>query len=155
MLFTAYVILQKYEANSAIASTVEFKNENAEYEFVLGGEIKGIKLLSTGVLVIDIENDNTDLRVGDIILKVNGKSIESNSELVDNINKDEELILSIVRDNKEKTTSIRPVYNPKTEKYELGLWVKDSSAGVGTITFYEKNSKLFGGLRSRNYRNRR
>mgnify|MGYP003419935423 CR=1 FL=1 len=39
--------------------------------------------------------------------------------------------------------------------YELGLWVKDSSAGVGTITFYEKNNKLFGGLRTWNYRNRR
>ena len=63
--------------------------------------------------------------------------------------------LTIKRDNKEKEVDITPIYNPKKDSYELGLWVKDSSAGVGTITFYEKNNKLFGGLRSWYYRNRR
>ena len=106
-------------------------------------------------MVIDIENEDTDLKVGDIILKVNGKSIESNNELIEQINKDNKLILSVKRDNEEKELEITPIYNPSTKSYELGLWVKDSCAGVGTITFYEKNSKLFAGLRSWDYRNRR
>lgn len=141
-----YVLVQKFESKHVIASNIEFEKNVKEYEFFLGGEITGIKLLSTGVLVIDIENEDTDLRVGDIILKVNGKSIESNNELIEQINKDNKLILSVKRDNEEKELEITPIYNPSTKSYELGLWIKDSCAGVGTITFYEKNNKLFGGL---------
>lgn len=155
LLLTAYILVQKYESQSAIASTVEFNDITKDYEFVLGGEITGIKLLSTGVLVIDIENEDTDLKVGDIILKVNGESIESNNELIEHIDGNKELTLTVQRENKIVEIKITPIYNPEKDNYELGIWVKDSSAGVGTITFYEKNSKLFAGLRSWDYRNRR
>ena len=62
-----YILVQKFESKHVIASNIEFEKNVKEYEFFLGGEITGIKLLSTGVLVIDIENEDTDLRVGDII----------------------------------------------------------------------------------------
>ena len=50
------------------------------------------------------------------------------------------------RENKEFYTKITPKKGEITNEYKLGLWVKDSSAGVGTITFYEKTNKKFAAL---------
>lgn len=148
MLVVTYILLQSFETKVTVAETVEFNNMLKECKFVLGGEVKGIKLLATGVLVIGKEIDNNDIYVGDVILKVNDKIVESNKELVEHINEDKNIKvhLTIQREGKEKNIEANKIYNPAKQKYELGCWVKDSSAGVGTMTFYEVNNKLFAGL---------
>ena len=52
-----------------------------ESEYILGGEAVGIKLLSSGVLVMGVDRLDTDIEVGDIILEVNNSKIETDSEL--------------------------------------------------------------------------
>lgn len=150
ILIIIYSCLQYFEARTASTETVEFNNLTENFEFVLGGEVKGIKLLTTGVLVVGIENENIDIEIGDIILKVDNVSIESNDGLIEYINNKKEnkdkVVLTVERNKKVIIIEADTIYVPSEEKYELGLWVKDSSAGVGTITFYEKNKLLFGGL---------
>lgn len=126
------------------SKSVDTKN----MEFLLGGDAVGIKLLATGVLVMGIDRDDTNLKIGDIILSVNGNSIDTNTKLLEyakNSNGDS-IELKINRQNEIINESIKPLVDSITGEYKLGLWVKDSSAGVGTITFYEKNNLYFAGL---------
>lgn len=125
---------------------VETKVENME--IVLGGDVVGIKLLATGVLVVGVDRQNIGVQIGDIILEVNGTKIESNDELIKFINESNgnSLDLKINRQGKEFNTSVTPNYDNLANAYKLEMWVKDSSAGVGTITFYDKKSGKFGAL---------
>ena len=115
-------------------------------EYILGGEAVGIKLLATGVLIMGIDRDDTELEIGDIILEVNGCKIETNAELEEYASLGETLDLTISRNDKTMFFKIDPIFSENTGEYKLGLWVKDSSAGVGTITCYEKNTSKFAAL---------
>lgn len=123
----------------------EISEDLSNMEIVLGGEAVGIKLLATGVLVMGIDREDTSLQVGDIVLKVNDKKVESNLELLSYAKSSEgkELNLQVSRKGKIFNTNILPIKDEISDEYKLGLWVKDSSAGVGTITFYEKKSNRF------------
>ena len=131
-----------------------FKNNNEEIaqciaqesEYILGGEAGGIKLLSSGVLVMGVDRLDTDIEVGDIILEVNNSKIETDSELEIYAQKGEELLLTIKHGDNITQKRIIPQYSNNSRTYKLGLWVKDSSAGVGTITFYDKNTLNYAAL---------
>lgn len=125
---------------------VSTKLENMK--LAVGGEAVGIKLLATGVLVMGVDRTDTELKIGDIILSVNDNKVESNLELNNYIKSSngENLKLKFVRKGDEFETIISPLKDEISDEYKLGLWVKDSSAGVGTITFYELNSNKFAAL---------
>ena len=122
------------------------------------GNIAGVKLYTNGVLVVgmsEIEGEdnksykpyeNSGIEEGDTIVKVNDTTIYSTDDLIENINlsKGEQLQIQYIHDEETKECSITPV---KTDKeYKLGLWVRDSAAGVGTVTFYEPSTQKFGAL---------
>lgn len=123
------------------------------------GNIAGLKLYTNGVLVVgmsEIEGvdkkkykpyENTGIQEGDTIISVNDKNISSTDELINTVNEanGSEIELEYVRDNEVLECSIKPV-KINSEEYKLGLWVRDSAAGVGTVTFYEPSSKTFGAL---------
>lgn len=115
-------------------------------EYYVGGEAVGIKLLASGVLVMGVDRDDIDIKTSDIILEVNGNKIETDKELEEYASSGEELSLKIQRDDKIMQMNITPKYNATSGKYRLGLWVKDSSAGVGTVTFYRKSDMKFASL---------
>lgn len=124
------------------------------------GEPFGIKLTMDGVMVVGIgEVDSKEslhsspakdggIQKGDIILSLNGTEIESNKELQSIISQSDGSTLEVVlkRDNKEIETSVTPVYSESTQTYEAGMWVRDSSAGIGTITYYKADGTSFAGL---------
>ena len=89
-----------------------------------------------------------DIKIGDIILSVNGNKISTGNELNNYVKDSEgkELNLEIKRKEDVMNITITPIYDNISENYKLGLFVKDSSAGVGTVTFYEKNNKYFASL---------
>jgi len=149
-LVLSYVGLQYIESSDAISQKIVFEKDTKDLEFVLGGEACGIKLLATGVLVVEVDNKDVDLNVSDIILEVDSHPIDSNAELIEYINKEEvkgkEIILTVQSSGKTKKVKVIPTLNEQSGKYELGLWVKDSSAGVGMVTFYELTNKYFAAL---------
>lgn len=120
------------------------------------GKIIGLKLYTNGVLVVgmseieDCNNNlikpyqNTDIKEGDTILKINENEIQDIDVLKEVVNKSEgeNLKLTILRDGSILTSNITPVKTDDKE-YKLGLWVKDAATGVGTMTYYEPNSKSF------------
>lgn len=116
----------------------------------VGGEPFGIKIISEGVMVVDFLDENCPakkcgIKCGDIILSVDEKNVSSNAEisqLIRNCN-GQTIKLEIRRNGEEKTVNLTPEIIDGT--YRAGIWVRDSSAGIGTVTFYCDDG-IFGGL---------
>ena len=123
------------------------------------GNIAGVKLYTNGVLVVgmsEIEGEdsktykpyeNTGIEEGDTIIKINNNLISSTDDLIEKVNMSngKELEIQYIHDEETRECSIIPV-KTNEEEYKLGLWVRDSAAGVGTVTFYEPATQSFGAL---------
>ena len=130
-----------------------------DIEVIPNGEIVGIKLYTSGVLVVGTSSiegidgqiykpfEGTGILEGDSIIEVNGNIVNNTFELIKNISKGkgQEIEIKFVRNGEEKTCKITPVKN-KQEEYKIGLWVRDSAGGVGTVTFYNEETKSFAAL---------
>ena len=138
-------------------------NVNRQY-VVPGGELFGIKLYTDGVIIVDFEEIETEngmvcpaeisnLKTGDIIKAINGISVTSSSQFSALLqeSKGETVKLTISRNNKIKEIKFQTVLEKESNKYRAGLWVRDSTAGLGTVTFYNKNNSTFAGLGHRIY----
>ena len=118
------------------------------------GKAIGMKLYTDGVLVVGMSEingkkpyENTGIQEGDRIIKINNEKINDSDELIETVNKSggKKLEVTYKRDDKTITTSISPV-KVDDNSYKIGLWIRDSAAGVGTMTFYEPSSKMFAAL---------
>lgn len=91
--------------------------------------------------------ENTGIEEGDTIVKANNVQINSTDDLIETVNNSngKEIKLEYISDEETKECSILPVKQENNE-YKLGLWVRDSAAGVGTVTFYEPEIRTFGAL---------
>ncbi len=119
-----------------------------------GGKAIGVKMHTKGLIVVDvctIEDINKtkcrldEFNIGDVILNADGKKIENTNSLKTIINKSSDNIkFTIKRHGEVENISVSPI---QTEHgASLGLWLRDSTAGVGTLTYYDPNSKTFGAL---------
>ncbi len=123
------------------------------------GKPFGIKLIMDGVMVIKTGTVICDgkhfspavdagIKKGDVIKAINDKPVYSNNDIENIISElsDKEITLSVTRDNKELQINITAVRSDDDGKYKLGLWVRDSSAGIGTVTYFDETNGTFGGL---------
>ena len=127
-------------------------------ELYPGGTSVGVKLSTNGVLVVGYSNVETTngkedspgkssgIELGDMILKVNGASIESSKDIINQVKStnNEYLDIEILRGKSKLTKEVKLL--KEGESYKLGLWVRDSTAGIGTLTFYHEDSNTFGAL---------
>lgn len=124
-----------------------------------GGEAIGVKLYTDGLLVIYISEvtgidgcqyapaKDAGLLENDRILKVDGNKITSNEYFTDYINAKKSTIqLTIARNEEIRTIDITPVPSAADRKHKLGIWVRDSTAGIGTLTYYNPENKSFAAL---------
>ena len=123
------------------------------------GNIAGVKLYTSGVLVVgmsEIEGEdnkkykpyeNTGIKEGDTIIEINQNDISSTEELIKTVNSSQgkNITVKYIHGEETKECSMQPVKTSNND-YKLGLWVRDSAAGVGTVTFYEPSTKTFGAL---------
>lgn len=118
------------------------------------GNIIGLKLYSSGVLVIGLTEidglkpyENSGIEEGDLITCIDNQRITSTDELVECVNNSKGKIIDItyIRNGQEYTTQIEPIITVNNE-YKLGLWVRDGAAGIGTITYYEPTTEKFAAL---------
>lgn len=119
-----------------------------------GGENIGIKIDTSGVIVVGTYQVNginpavdAGIKNGDIITKVNGKSVTSIDDMISLINNcdNTKVSLSYTRDGQEKSTSLE-VFKDENNIYKTGLYVKDSVTGIGTLSFIDPETKIFGAL---------
>ena len=117
-----------------------------------GGETIGIEVNNKGIMIIGFYKINNafnknNLKVGDTILMVNNNSVSNVIELVkeieDNV-KDNKVLLTIKRNDKLFDIDFKLV--KIDNKYKTGLYVKDSISGIGTLTYIDPETKIFGAL---------
>lgn len=131
----------------------------AEKTLIVGGHSVGVRMDVKGVLVVGLEEIEDDagsfinpgllagLEVGDIILEVNGVKVYRAAEVQHEVNRIQGSVeLKILRKNDKLNISITPVYSASDKVYKLGVWVKDKTAGIGTLTFYDPETGCFGAL---------
>lgn len=118
-----------------------------------GGENIGIKIESKGLLVIGyykvkdeyIAEDN--IKIGDKIIKIEGSTINNINEMTDKINssrKTDEVNITVLRNNKEVNTKLKLVNDKGVLK--TGLYVKDQINGIGTISYIDPTTSIYGAL---------
>lgn len=131
-------------------------------ELVPGGHAIGILLKSQGVTVVGfapvIDEKGREhnpalgggLVKGDVIEKVNGTPVVTDEETASLIHqagkKKKPVQLEIRRGDEHLTLQIDPVLCKDTQRYRIGAYIRDSAAGVGTLTFYDPETKLYGAL---------
>ncbi len=123
------------------------------------GEPFGIKMLTQGVMVVELSSfqtekgfvspaDNAGIKVGDVIKTVDGLPVNSNDDIEKIISSSDGLPVSVklLRDSREMSLTVNPVICAGDNSYRAGMWVRDSSAGIGTLTFYNPSTGSFAGL---------
>lgn len=156
--------LHTYDAKVLFMNIIPIKKVNIQKIedicVVPGGSTFGVKLFTKGVIIVGISDIKTKsdgvvnpakqagLQKGDIILNVNKKEVNSNEELIKVVEASggEDLLAEVIRNGMKYETNIKPARNEIDGAYKLGIWVRDSSAGIGTVTFWDEKTKTFGGL---------
>lgn len=125
-----------------------------------GGHSIGVKLKSRGVIVVGFAPvigkrglrsnpaEKAGVRLGDTILEINNIKImspEHVNELINN-SRGKPLVLKIKRDHKIFKTDVKPEYDVREKSYQIGLWIRDIAAGVGTLSFYMPENNSYGAL---------
>jgi len=127
-----------------------------------GGQTIGVKVKSTGILVVG-HHQVTDssgakkspgevagLRLGDLIMKIDGKSVNEVrkvAELVEQAGHAKRpLAIVYKRNGTMNETKLDPVMDAEDRSWRLGLYIRDSAAGVGTLTFYAPDQGVYGAL---------
>ena len=138
---------------------VKVTNKQSGKVFV-SGEVFGIKLYTDGVVVVGTQSvdvgegekinpaEESGIKIGDIIVSVNNTRVFSSSDVTSilNDNNGKPYIIKLKRYGRYKTFTLTPAYSPREGCYKAGMWVRDSTAGIGTITFYNEHSGIFASL---------
>ncbi len=129
-------------------------------QVVACGNTVGVKLDISGILVIgvsDVETSDgqkvlpskdTGVRPGYLITEVNNNTMDNIDDLIEEINNSSGNPIKIKYryGNTIGTASMKPVKSAEDNKFHIGLWVRDSTAGIGTLTFYDPQTRSFGAL---------
>ena len=131
----------------------------AERVLVPGGHSIGVQMDVKGVLIVGLEDIETPegdtinpglragLQIGDLILSVNGTKVYKAEEVEQLVNEiQDEVKLQVKRKNKVLNITLEPVINCEDGLYKLGVWIKDKTAGIGTLTYYDPVNMTFGAL---------
>ena len=162
LLFVLIFLYMFILSRNYIPQTIAVKGEEikiSEIQVIPIGEVVGIKLYTSGVLVVGTSSiegidgimykpfENTKIEEGDSIIAVNGNIVNNTNELINEINtcNGEKITITYKHNGVENNCEIIPVLD-KNNEYKIGLWVRDSAAGVGTVTFFSEQTQTFAAL---------
>ncbi|WP_081755893.1 SpoIVB peptidase [Paucisalibacillus sp. EB02] len=132
-----------------------------DVKVIPGGQSIGVQLQTLGVLVVGhhlVNGENgqmspgeeAEIKVGDVIMEIDGQKIEEMKDvkpIVEEAGKaSKPLEVKVKRGKETFTTELNPVKDKKENEYRIGLYIRDSAAGIGTMTFFEPKSKKYGAL---------
>ncbi len=130
----------------------------ADQYVIPGGFPFGVKILAEGAMVVSVNSVQTGqgaaspghtagVRAGDVILALNNTPLTGNAQLQALLQQSggEPVTLALRRDGKDLTVTLTPVQDAAGQ-WRAGLWVRDSAAGLGTMTFYHPQTGWYGGL---------
>ena len=124
------------------------------------GKTVGITVMLKGLFVVSITEFETEggkvtspagnagMKADDIILSLDGKKVYSVDELEEIIDESGgmKIIFEVLREDEVVSLEVIPQKSASEGKYKIGVWIKDSSSGIGTLTYYDPDDKIFGAL---------
>lgn len=151
------------EVTFYLCNTLPLKTVQAQVlprtELVPVGRTLGVTMDTKGLLVLgtgfvdgegnEVSEPSRDvLETGDLILRVNGREMENKEAFLETVENSggQAMTLRLERNGKEKEVEITPAFSATEQAYRLGVWIRDSIQGIGTVTFYDPISKSFGAL---------
>ncbi|TGA96379.1 SpoIVB peptidase [Sporolactobacillus shoreae] len=131
-----------------------------EIHLIPGGQSIGVRISTRGVLVVGYHlvsgpdgklspGENAGIKIGDVITKINGKPITTIADvrsLVTHVAKSQTLTVDVLRRTASLQKKLIPVKDSEGSLYELGLYIRDSASGIGTMTFYDPETSSYGAL---------
>ncbi|MCZ8520629.1 MULTISPECIES: SpoIVB peptidase [Paenibacillus] len=133
-----------------------------DLKVIPGGQTIGVKLKSAGIMVVghhlvavaedkkSSPGEEAKVLLGDLIVKMNGKPVSEVSKVAELVKlageSKKEIKLTVVRGTETLEIGITPAYDIIDKAYRLGLYIRDSAAGVGTLTFYAPDQGVYGAL---------
>ena len=134
--------------------------EKTERKYVhVGGDVIGIRLYTDGILVVSTDDVVTadgnvnpgemcGIQAGDMILEINDEIVCSVSDFSNAVIScgGNDVSITVLRNNEKLYFSLTPVYSETEGKYRCGLWLRDSTAGIGTLTFADPKTNMFASL---------
>jgi stage IV sporulation protein B len=130
-----------------------------EKVLVPGGHSIGVKMDVKGVLIVGLEEIETPdgdvvnpgldagLQIGDNILEIDDVKVNNANEVKQIINKrKQDVRLKVKRKDDIINIRLTPVLSVDDNSYKMGIWVKDKTAGIGTLTFFDPENDTFGAL---------
>lgn len=154
--------LQAYASPLDIPPDKPVQGIDGELKVIPGGQTIGVKVKSAGVLVVGhhlIEvseqsklspGENSGLVPGDLMISIDGNKLDEVSKVAKLVERagmaNEPLTIVYKRDGKEHTAELKPAYDRNDKVWRLGLYIRDSAAGVGTLTFYAPEQGVYGAL---------
>ncbi len=113
-------------------------------------DTKGVLVLGIGQVKSDDSKEYTPckgvIKSGDIILEIDNKKISNKEELVSAVKNKTHINIKVMRKDKVFNADVSPIKSIDDNNYKLGLWVRDSTQGIGTITYYDKENNSFAAL---------
>lgn len=142
----------------ALTLTPIFADQGESHEVILGGTLFGVKMQTKGIPVVSIDRVETSsgacspaydagIKPRDIIIKVNGQTATSAKQVVDQITDcgGKSILLTVERDGEIRELTLTPKI-ATDGKYHAGIWIRDSAAGIGTVTYIDPKTNEFAGL---------
>ena len=119
-----------------------------ERTLIPGGQAVGVALKMRGVLVVSDAAKGRALRAGDVILSTDGKNVESTKALSEQVGtaQTDTVRLEVLRGGQTITVDAQAEPDPSDGRRKLGVWVRDSTAGVGTLTYIDPANQAYGAL---------
>lgn len=151
----------QYEMKTSLFGTIPLKKIKVKVvdgqKIIPSGQVAGIYVETDGLLVIDTDGftgeNGTDhlpsknkLYKGDYIKKIDGNNIVSKKQFIEKINQSNgnPVTLTVSRKSKTMQIKVKPEFSKTDHMYKIGVWIRDNTQGIGTITYVKKDS--FGGL---------
>ena len=119
-----------------------------ERTLIPGGQAVGVALKTRGVLVVSDAAKGRALRAGEVILSADGKNVESTKALSEQVGtaQTDTVRLEVLRGGQTITVDAQAEPDPSDGRRKLGVWVRDSTAGVGTLTYIDPANQAYGAL---------
>ena len=153
-----------YRARLTLAGSVPIKEVEIRVveadQVIPGGTPFGIKMFTSGVMIVGLTDvpvkggvtanpaKACGLRTGDVILSLDGKTVAGNEDVGNIIAKSggRPIEVRYTREGTAAAATLTPVYAPAEGVWRAGMWVRDSTAGIGTLTYYDPATHRFAGL---------
>ncbi len=157
-IFLCAVIILTFSVGVFTLNATAQRGSYDNLKLIPGGMPFGVKFDTQGVIVIgfcDVDSGGqsqnpayeSGIRIKDVITQVNGEHLRDANQFTSIVeNSQGSLDITYLRNGVEKTVDLNPAYSKSESRYKTGVWVRDSGAGIGTVTYINPQSGYFAGL---------